>query len=175
MSVLLPSNDIDISDYTHPDEDGFASIEHHQEDGESDEMDTEEALENLSQYDNVTQLSLLKKEIVHMVVHGVLPDDEWYSARFKNIKTYSEINWSELIRKFHGKDQNIHDTALKIIKRCDDLIEECSTKPNFHLLTYYRLILEIDYIWEYYHSKYLGDDQDDDVVDLIEGMSHLMG
>lgn len=149
-------------------------IEMEQDDIDMDEEDTEEALTNLEEYDNLAQLTLLKKEIVHMMVHGITPHEGWFDERFKNIRQYAQINWSDLMRKFHGKDEYIHDTALKIIHMCDELVEECSTKPNFHIPTYYRLIHEISNLWQYYQSKYIGAEEDEDVIDLIEGLVHLM-
>jgi len=79
-----------------------------------------------------------------------------------------------MMTKFHGKDEYVHDTSLKIMRMCDELLEECSTRPNFHLPTYYRLIHEISNLWQYYHAKYIGAEQDDDVIDLIEGLANLM-
>ena len=139
-----------------------------------DEMDIECALVQLDRYDNLTQLNLLKKEINHLIIHNLEPCEGWYDERFHHIQQYSYINWHELMCKFQGKDQYIYDTAFKIIKMCEELLEECSTRPNFHLPTYYRLIHEISNIWRYYHSKYLDTEEDEDIMSLINSIRNMM-
>ena len=137
-------------------------------------IDIEEALQNLESLDNLTQLYVLKQEINHIMIHNIPLSESWYDDRFRNIQTYSQLNWCELMYKFHNKDKYIHDTAQLIMRLCDELLEECSIKPNFHLPTYYKLIHDISDIWTYYHSKYMGEEDDADVIDLIEGLTYLM-
>jgi hypothetical protein len=149
--------------------------EQYQEQGDDlVDVDTEDALETLDQHDNLTQLLILKREINHILIHNITPQEGWYDERFNYIRTYSQLGWLELAQRFHEKDQFIHDRAIYIGRICDELLEECSTKPNFHLNSYYRLIHEISNIWQYYHSKYVGDEKDEDVIDLIAQMSSMM-
>ena len=147
------------------------------DDGHLDEssMDIEEALDNLDSLDNHTQLIMLKKEINHYTIHGIEPAEGWYDERFRIIQTYSELNWYDLVQKFHGKDDYIHDSAILIMRMCYDLLEECSIKPNFHLKTYYRLLHTISNVWQYYQSNYLeSEEHDEDINNLIEGLAQMM-
>jgi len=135
--------------------------------------DTEMALSEVSHHDNWTQLQLFKKEINHIVIHGVKVHEGWYDERFPYIRSYSLLNWKELAESFKDKDEYVHATASKISNMCDDLLEEMSTRPNFNLNTYYRLIHEISNIWIYYKSNYMGDEEDNDIIDLISGIAFM--
>ena len=53
----------------------------------------------------------------------------------------------------------------------DELLEERGSKPNFHLRTYHSLIHNVYNIWNYYKQVYC---DEDDMMDLISGMSGLM-
>ena len=142
--------------------------------GSSDEVeDIEWQLEHLEEFDNVKQLELLKKEIGFLYSHGITPSEGWYDERYKMIDTYSKIDWFGLASRFHNKDDFIHDRALYVGRALSELMEERGTRPNFNLQTYYALIHEIDNVWKYYHQMYMGDETDDDVLNLIEGMKFL--
>ena len=58
---------------------------------EADEADIEEQLQHLEDFDNVTQLNLLKKEISHIVLHDIQPSEGWFDERWRNIYNYSKI------------------------------------------------------------------------------------
>ena len=180
--------DFDDNTYTQPNRTNTMDIDApddgHLDDTELDDaqMDVEEALDNLDELDNHTQLIMLKKEINHYTLHGIEPAEGWYDERFRIIQTYSELNWYDLVQKFHGKDDYIHDSAILIMRMCYDLLEECSTKPNFHLKTYYRLLHTISNMWQYYQSNYLegegeGEGEregDTDMDNLIKGLAQMM-
>jgi hypothetical protein len=140
----------------------------------SDETDIEWALSHLKEYDNEKQLDLLKREIGHIVAHGLQPSEGWYDERFEHINLYAHLGWSQLAQKFHNKDEYIHDNSIYIMRLSDELLEERSTKPNFHLGTYHRLIHSVQNIWDYYKQVYCSVDGDTDISDLIESMSFLM-
>lgn len=130
-------------------------------------------LEHLKEYGNEKQLELLKREIGHIVAHGLQPSEGWYDERFEHINLYSNLGWTHLAKRFHNKDQYIHDTAIYIMRLSDELLEERGSKPNFHLSTYHQMIHNIYNIWNYYKQLY-GSSDDADMMDLIEGMSFLM-
>jgi hypothetical protein len=134
--------------------------------------DYENELEHLKEYGNEKQLQILKREIGHIIAHGLFPSEGWYDERFEYINLYSQLGWSNLVEKFNNKDQYIHDTALYIIRLSEELLEDRESKPNFHIRTYYNLINSVYNIWNYYKQVYC--DDDDDIMDLIEGMSGLL-
>ena len=137
------------------------------------DIDIEDELLYLKNFDNEKQLKLLKREIGHIVAHGVSPSEGWYDERFEYINEYSHLGWAEMAKKFHDKDQYLHDTALYIMRLSDELLEERGTKPNFHIPTYHRMIHNIQNIWNYYSQVYMSGEDDEDVMDLIEGMMFL--
>jgi hypothetical protein len=138
-----------------------------------EEVDIEWQLSHLKEYDNEKQLDLLRREIGHIVAHGLQPSEGWYDERFEYINTYSKLGWAQLSQQYHNKDQYMHDTAFHILRLLDELLEERSTKPNFHLPSYYSLIHNIQNIWYYYKEIY-AEGEDDDMMKLVEGMSILM-
>lgn len=137
------------------------------------EDDIEEMLSNLSSYDNEKQLNLLRKEIGHIYVHGMTPPEGWYDERYRVVYEYSKLGWLDLARRFHGKDEFIHNTAITISRDIDELLEERSTRPNFHMLTYYNMINNIYNVWHYYKKIFVDEDNDTGMNDLIEGMKFL--
>lgn len=128
---------------------------------------------NLHHYNNTRQLELLKKEIGNIVVHKVIPPEGWFDERFIYIHMYSQINWEDLSKRFHNKDDYIHTTASYINRVLDELIDERGTKPNFNILTYYRVINDIYGIWKYYSTVFMEEETDEGIIDLIEGMTFL--
>lgn len=138
-----------------------------------DELDIEDALTHLKDFSNEKQLYILKREIGHIMVHRITPSDGWYDERYKHIILYSNLEWSQLAKKFHKKDDYLHNTALYIMRLADELIEDRAAKPNLNLTTYYNLIMSVYNVWNYYKQLYCSDD-DMDMMDLVEGMSFLM-
>lgn len=151
------------------------NIEKESGDMDIDEMneteDIEWALDHLKEFDNEKQLDLLRREIGHFVAHNIIPSEGWYDDRFEYIYLYSKLDWSNLAKKFHNKDQFIHDTSILIMRLTDELMEERGTKPNFHILSYYRLIHSIQQLWNYYKQVYV--DEDEDMMGLISGIKSL--
>lgn len=164
-SAAMDEDDIDMIDGNMTDsEDNSDNVS---------ESDIEYEIERLKEFDNTKQLNILKREIGHIVAHGLMPCEGWYDERFTYINEYSKLGWAEMARRFHGKDQYLHDTAVYIMRLLDELLEERGSKPNFHLPTYHRVIHDIHNIWNYYSQVYMGSEEDTDVVDLIEGMKFL--
>lgn len=135
--------------------------------------DIEWDLDHIDEYDNVKQLALLKMEINHFMIHGITPHDEWFDERYKFIDTYSKLNWSDIAKKYHNRDEYMHDAAIFIIHCLDELVEERATKPTFNLRTYYNVIHAINSIWKYFKETYLTDEEDEDIDDLIIGLTNL--
>lgn len=137
------------------------------------DVDIEDALTHLKDFSNEKQLEILKREIGHIMVHALIPSEGWYDERFEHINLYAHLGWSQLAQRFHKKDDYLHDTAIYIMRLSDELLEERGSKPNFHLTTYYNLIMNVQNIWNYYKQVY-GSSDDTDMMDLIESMSFLM-
>lgn len=136
------------------------------------EEDIETQLLHLNDYDNSTQLKLLRKEIDHIIVHNLEPSEGWYDERFKHIYEYSNLGWRNLRLMFHNRDEYIYNTASYIIDGLTDLIESRCTKPNFNIQIYHKLIHDIDNIWLYYKNVYIVE-EDADVSQLISGIQNL--
>lgn len=135
------------------------------------ESDIETELEHLNEYNNEKQLDLLRREIGHIIAHGLQVPEGWYDERFEHINLYSRLGWSHLAQRFLKKDQYLHDTSIYIMRLLDELLEERGSKPNFSLGTYHSLIHNIQNVWKYYKQIYC--DEDNDMMDLIEGMKFL--
>jgi hypothetical protein len=140
---------------------------------ESVESDIEWQLENLNRFNNEKQLELLKKEIGHIMVHSVIPPEGWFDERYKIIMEYYKLGWGELAKRFKNKDEYIHNTAHIIQNYLEELMEERYTRPNFTIRIYYQMIMNVHSIWHYYSKVYVGNEEDTDVIDLIEGMKFL--
>jgi hypothetical protein len=77
--------------------------------------------------------------------------------------------------RFQNKDPYLHETAAAIANMLETLLDEWSVSPVFNLATYARVLYEMDRLWRYYHKQYVGDETDEDIVDIIESMTHMMG
>jgi hypothetical protein len=137
------------------------------------EEDIEFQLQHLREYENEKQLDLLRREIGHIVVHGLQPSEGWYDERFEHINQYSKLDWTGLAQRFRGKDDFIYQLAQQTHHLLGELLEERSTKPNFHLQTYRMTLHNIHAVWNYYKQLYMGDEQDTDIMNLIEGIKFM--
>ena len=137
------------------------------------EGDIETELNHLKDFNNLKQLDILRREVGYIVAHCLIPCEGWYDERFEHIDKYAHLGWAEMAKKFHNKDQYLHDTALYIMRLSYDLLEERGTKPNFNIPNYHRMIHEIQSIWNYYSQVHMCGEDDGDVMDLIEGMKFL--
>jgi hypothetical protein len=123
--------------------------------------------------ENAKILDQLRHEITHIITYELTPSEGWYDERYEYIAQYSQIDWRGMMTKFHKKDQYIHDTAHYILRLLEELIDERGTKPNFNLHTYHRVIHDIQNLWYYYSQVYLGEETDEGVIDIIQGMKFL--
>jgi len=136
--------------------------------------DIEEELSELDKYTNHEQLILLIRESQNMMIYGIQPNEEWYQQRAPFLHAYSDLSWKAMSERFHNKDSYLHQTAASIAEMLELLLEEWSTSPVFNLATYARVLYEMDRLWRYYKTQYVGDETDEDIVDVIESMTHMM-
>ena len=136
------------------------------------DYDIEYELENIKNFGNEKQLYLLGCEIEHICTHGLQVSEGWYDERFEYINMYSQLGWFHLAERFNDKDVYLYNTAIHTIRLLDGLLEERGSKPNFNLNNYYNMIHNIQSIWNYYKKIY-GSNEDNDILDLIEGMKFL--
>jgi hypothetical protein len=127
--------------------------------------DIEYELENLNEYGNEKQLSLLTKEITHIIAHGIQPSEGWYDERYKHIHLYSQLSWEKIADEYNN-DYYMYNNIVHIIRLIDDLLEERGSKPNFNLNIYLDLLYSIKNIWNYYKNTY----DNEDVIDLMDSM-----
>ena len=127
----------------------------------------------LESLDNLTQLTLLREEIQAILHHQVQPSSSWYTQRIRQIYTYAELNWNGFAADFEGKNAMLHRTALHIQGRLAYLMTEWSCGPDFSLTHYAALLNEIAALWTTYHATYVGNETDEDVLDIIQSMTHM--
>ena len=129
--------------------------------------------EALHALDKGAQLELLRREITYVLQHELQPNQEWHEARTPFIYSYETVDWTSVIDRFNGKDPHMHLTASNITVLLALLEDQLSVSAYFNLHTYYKLLDEIHHIWTYYKQRYVGDETDEDVVDLIEMVGFL--
>lgn len=144
--------------------------------GDSDtEIETEQHqnVEEMNSNDNLRELHELHDEAVHMIEHGIKPTEGWYDERYKNIYTYSQLNWDDMAQRFKNKDTVIYNTCIHTKQYIQDILDSYSGKPDFDFSIYYTILCNIINLWRYYCEKYIGAERDEDIVDIIEGMAFL--
>ena len=127
----------------------------------------------LNELDKCTQLDLLRREIIHVLQNEIQPNQEWFELRTPLIYNYQTVNWSSVIDRFNNKDIKMHLTAINITVLLRTLEDQLSVSAYFNLHTYYNLLDEIHHIWTYYKQLYVGNEQDEDMIDLVEMVSFL--
>jgi hypothetical protein len=132
-----------------------------------------EDLERLDELDNLTQLTVLIMEIHIIQLRSIPPTPDWYVQRFRKISAYAELDWAGMARRFQGKNPLIHNASLHILLDLHQLQYEWGSSPEFSLHAYASLLTKINELWGHYQREYIGDETDDDVLDLIEQMTHL--
>jgi len=142
------------------------------------DFDIEEALYQIEDYDNMTQLQMLNQEIQHIMEHGIQPPQEWFEMRFQKVYQYSELDWMKIANQFRGKDTSYEATYL--VETCDNIvmmiqsiIDEWGVSPIFTLSTYYQLLYDMENLITVYRNTYIGDETDEDMADLLVGISQL--
>lgn len=120
-----------------------------------------EQLSQLSTYDNEDQLYILFHELPYLTI---TQRPEWFQERYRIIYAYSELNWSQIAKKFEYRDFYIFQAAQVIFAHCAEIIDEWQTKPQFNLPIYAELIEEVYNLWNYYKQHY--GDSDEEMDDL---------
>jgi hypothetical protein len=134
--------------------------------------DIEYELDHLKNFDNEKQLKLLRQEAIHITTHNIIPQEGWYDDRFEYIYKYSQVDWLEIAKTYHNRNQFLHDTSICIARLLEELMDERCTEPNFNLASYCAMLHNIMNLWNYYKEVYLTED-DDDILELINGISGL--
>ena len=124
--------------------------------------------------ENVRELERLREEIDQLQAQGISPPLTWYEERFHHLVTYSELGWASMAERFHGLDRYIENTSLNILHNLEDLVESFYQNGHFNLRHYQHLLHDIETLWNYYQTTYLGEESDPEVGDLIVGLTHLM-
>ena len=130
-------------------------------------------LEALHALDKGEQLKWLRREITYVLQNELQPTQEWFEDRTPLIYSYQTVNWASVMERFNGKDPHMHLTASNITALLGLLEDQLSVSAYFNLNTYYKLLDEIHHIWTYYKQHYVGDETDEDVIDLVEMVSFL--
>ena len=130
-------------------------------------------LDALNDLDKGEQLEILRREITYVLQNELQPTQEWFEDRTPLIYSYQTVNWASVMERFNGKDPHMHLTASNITALLGLLEDQLSVSAYFNLNTYYKLLDEIHHIWTYYRQHYVGDETDEDVIDLVEMVSFL--
>ncbi len=129
--------------------------------------------ESTEEEDNLGDLERLYNEATYMMKNNIIPTEGWYDDRYKYIYKYSHLNWDEMSSKFRNKDSLIYDLCVHTKMYIQDILDGYSGTPNFDFNTYYMIICNVLRLWKYYSNKYVGDETDIELVDLVESMSFL--
>jgi len=138
-----------------------------------DEDSLETSLEHLDELDNLEQLLVLNQEIELIFYHNYDPPDDWYQHRIQKIQAYFDLDWNGMAERFQNKNPMIVEASTHIRHMLYELLEEWSTSPSFNLTVYHRVIKLILELWQFYQTNYIGGEKDEDVIDLIEQMTHM--
>jgi hypothetical protein len=136
-------------------------------------MELEEEIHYASKSKNVRELEMLRHEIDNILGNDIEPPHSWYETRYNHIEIYSELGWLSLAHRFYQKDHYMHDSAQNVIHNLEVLQKQFHQTRQFHLPYYQHLIHDIENIWNYYQDKYIGDESDPDIGDLIVGLTYI--
>lgn len=138
---------------------------------EDDEMmiENESMEDDQTGQENLDELYSLYNEASRMIVNNTRPSEGWYEERFKYIYKYSKIDWDGLIKRLGDKDKIILNLSIQIKDNIDSLMEDYGGKPDFDFNKYFNMLTNVINIWKYYSDKYMGEETDSDIIDLIEG------
>jgi hypothetical protein len=128
---------------------------------------------NNDEPDRLKELYSLYQEADIIFCVDDMPDEDWYSDRYKKIMNYNEINWSHMVTQYNNKDSVMYYGALKIMTLLETLRDEYYGKPEFDLVNYKELLETIIKVWEHFSKNYMDDNNDGDITDLIEGIAFM--
>lgn len=123
--------------------------------------------------DNLQHLRTLREEIQLIFLHELVPPDDWYGERADTLHVYAELDWIPYATRFYGKNDKLYQLAVQIHTDLHHVLEEWATTPQFSLVPYRRIIENIQTFWDIYSQLYVGDERDEEVIDLIEQMTHM--
>lgn len=148
--------------------------EHDEEEESTDQLMTLEAkLTRLYQMNREEQLSLLIHEIKQIIIYNIPLDERWFTERMEFIHEYATIGWKEMSERLDGKDHYISTTSREIHHQLRQLMTEWDHRPTISLPVYYRVLHDIQEVWKQYQKKYVGDETDEEIVDLIEQITYM--
>jgi len=167
------SDDMDASEYE--DLSTQLSAEHALTEEESldDLMTLESKFANIHDMSHEDQLELLIHEIKQVIIYNLPLDSGWYTKRMEFIYDYATIGWIEMAERLEGEDPYISTTSREIMTQLRQLMAEWDYRPTISLPVYYRVLHDIQEVWRQYQMKYVGDEDDADVVGLIEQMTYV--
>ena len=150
------------------------TIYDYSEEAEQEQEEEEEEEEAEEQEEsNLEELQRLYNEATQLLINNTPPSEGWYDDHFKYIYKYSELDWRSLAERFRNRDNIMFGLATTINLYIEELMEEYGGKPDFDFNKYYTVICNIMNIWNYYSEKYMGEETDQDIMDLIDGIAGL--
>lgn len=129
-------------------------------------------LNKLDDFDNLTQLHVLFEEIKIIYANNIKPNNDWYENRIVKIYKYSELDWLNISKQFKKNSYMFH-TSKKIHYLIQYILNEWSSNPYFNLFQYGILLENISSLWDYYSKNYIGQEKDDDIVDLTIELANI--
>ena len=138
-----------------------------------DEDALEASIERLDTLGQLEQLHVLNQEIELIFYHNYDPPDDWYQRRIQKIQEYFHLDWTGMAERFQNKNPMIVEASTHIQQMLYELLEEWSTSPVFNVTVYQRVLKLILDLWQFYQANYIGEETDEEVIDLIEQMTHM--
>jgi len=167
---MADSNDMDYEEIS-------ANLSAHhtatEEESLDDLMTLESRIAKIHDMSKEDQLELLIHEIKQVIIYNLPLDNGWYTRRMEFIYDYATIGWMEMSERLEGKDPFISNTSRDIMKQLKQLMTEWDYRPTISLPVYYRVLHDIQDVWRRYQAQYVGEEEDEDIVDVIEQMTHM--
>jgi hypothetical protein len=144
-----------------------------EEESLDDLMTLESKFSTIHDMSNEDKLELLIHEIKQVIIYNLPLDNGWYTKRMEFIYDYATIGWIEMSERLEGKDPFISNTSRDIMAQLKQLMTEWDHRPTISLPVYYRVLHDIQDVWGRYRTQYVGEEEDEDVVGLIEQMTYV--
>jgi hypothetical protein len=144
-----------------------------EEESLDDLMTLESKFATIHDMNNEDKLELLIHEIKQVIIYNLPLDNGWYTKRMEFIYDYATIGWMEMSERLEGKDPYISNTSRDIMTQLKQLMAEWDHRPTISLPVYYRVLHDIQDVWGRYRTQYVGEEEDEDVVGLIEQMTYV--
>lgn len=134
---------------------------------------SETETEVVEEEDNLRDLYRIHEEATYLLTNNLKPIDEWYTTRLKYIEKYSELGWEEMANRFRNKDNIVYDLCMRINMYIDDILQSYNKDKKFDFSVYYSVLCNIVNLWKHYSEKFVGQETDTDIIDLVEGLAFL--